>query len=69
MHRGGSNLRRIMRRNIGYEMKKLGSLQVLRDFLPPAERLAFQEGNVKARLNLSELNVRNLAAFGKDDPT
>jgi predicted DNA binding CopG/RHH family protein len=46
-----------MRRKISYTDEPLGDIEVIPDFLPPPEELAFREEGVKVTLALSKRSV------------
>jgi len=46
-----------MKRKIKYKDEPLGYLQVIEDFLPPPEQLAFKEETVKVTIALSKGSV------------
>lgn len=46
-----------MKRKIKYSEEPLGTLQVVRDFLPPPERLVLKEDQVKVTISLSKPSV------------
>ena len=46
-----------MRKRIRYTNEPIGKVQVVRDFLPPPEELAFQEDAIKVTLALSRRSV------------
>lgn len=46
-----------MRRKTGYTSEPLGAYEVVPDFLPPPEELAFREEGVKVTLALSRKSV------------
>ena len=46
-----------MKRKIKYKDEPLGDIQVIEDFLPPPEQLAFKEETVKVTLALSKSSV------------
>jgi predicted DNA binding CopG/RHH family protein len=46
-----------MKRRIKYTDEPLGKINVVRDFLPPPEKLAFREENVKVTMTLSKSSV------------
>jgi hypothetical protein len=51
--RGG----RYMKRKIRYKDEPLGDLQIIEDFLPPPEQLAFKDETVKVTIALSKSSV------------
>ena len=46
-----------MKKKINYTDEPLGQLQVVKDFLPPPEELAFKEESVKVTMTLSKSSV------------
>jgi predicted DNA binding CopG/RHH family protein len=46
-----------MNKKIKYTNEKIGKVEVVEDFLPKPEELAFKESNVKVTLNLSKSSV------------
>ena len=58
-----------MRRKITYTDEPLGSLEVVRDLLPPPEELVFREDNVKVTIGLSERSVDFFKAVAKKNHT
>jgi predicted DNA binding CopG/RHH family protein len=46
-----------MKRKIKYKDEPLGNLQVIEDFLPPPEQLAFKEETVKVTIALSKGSI------------
>jgi hypothetical protein len=46
-----------MKRKITYTDEPLGDIEIVRDFLPPPEELAFREEGVKVTLALSKKSV------------
>ncbi len=46
-----------MRRRIRYTNEPIGEVRVVRDFLPPPEKLAFREDAVKVTIALSKRSV------------
>ena len=46
-----------MKRKIKYKDELLGDIQVIEDFLPPPEQLAFKEETVKVTIALSKSSV------------
>lgn len=46
-----------MKRRIRYTDEPLGKINLVRDFLPPPEELAFKEENVKVTMTLSKSSV------------
>ena len=46
-----------MKRKIKYTDEPLGKINVVRDFLPPPEELAFKQENVKVTMTLSKSSV------------
>ncbi|OGS01038.1 MAG: CopG family transcriptional regulator [Elusimicrobia bacterium RIFCSPLOWO2_12_FULL_59_9] len=46
-----------MKKKIRYTNEPLGKLQVVKDFLPPPEELAFKEESVKVTMTLSKSSV------------
>ncbi len=46
-----------MNKKIKYTNEKIGKVEVVEDFLPKPEELAFKESNVKVTLNLSKASV------------
>jgi len=46
-----------MKKKIKYKDEPLGDLQVIEDFLPPPEQLAFKEETVKVTIALSKSSV------------
>ena len=46
-----------MKRKIKYTDEDLGALRVVKDFLPPPEKLAFKEEGVKVTMTLSRSSV------------
>ena len=46
-----------MKRKIKYKDEPLGDIQVIEDFLPPPEQLAFKEETVKVTIALSKGSV------------
>ena len=46
-----------MKKKIKYSNKKIGKLEVVKDFLPKPEELVFKEDTVKVTLNLSKSSV------------
>ena len=47
-----------MRRKIKYTDGPMGKLKVIKDFLPPLEKIVFKEKPVKVTMVLSESSVR-----------
>ena len=46
-----------MKKKIEYTDEPLGELRVVRDFLPPPEKLAFKQESVKVTMSLSKSSV------------
>lgn len=46
-----------MKRKINYTDEPLGKINVVRDFLPPPEELAFKQENIKVTMTLSKSSV------------
>ena len=46
-----------MKRKIKYKDEPLGNLQVIEDFLPPPEQLAFKNETIKVTIDLSKGSV------------
>ncbi|MGB6379093.1 MAG: CopG family transcriptional regulator [Syntrophobacteria bacterium] len=46
-----------MKRKIKYKDEPLGNLQVIEDFLPPPEQLAFKDETIKVTIALSKGSV------------
>jgi predicted DNA binding CopG/RHH family protein len=46
-----------MKKQIKYSDKKIGKIEIVKDFLPKPEDLIFKEGTVKITLNLSKSSV------------
>ena len=46
-----------MKKKIKYSSEKIGSVKVVRDFLPKPEELVFKEDTVKVTLNLSKSSI------------
>ena len=46
-----------MKKKIKYSDKKIGKVEVVRDFLPAPQDLVFKEDTVKVTLNLSKSSV------------
>ena len=46
-----------MKKKTRYSDEPLGNLQIIDDFLPPPEKLAFKEENVKVTIALSKFSV------------
>jgi predicted DNA binding CopG/RHH family protein len=46
-----------MKRKIRYKDEPLGDLQVVEDFLPPPEQLAFKDETIKVTIALSKSSV------------
>lgn len=50
----GKNMRK---RSIRYTKGEIGEIRVVKDFLPPPDRLVLRETNVKVTLSLSQRSV------------
>ncbi|MBI3596857.1 MAG: CopG family transcriptional regulator [Nitrospirae bacterium] len=46
-----------MKRKIKYTDEPLGDLRVVKDFLPPPEKLALKEENLKVTLSLNKTSI------------
>ncbi len=46
-----------MKRKIKYTDEPLGDLKIVKDFLPPPEKLALKEENLKVTLSLNKTSV------------
>ena len=46
-----------MKKKINYTNEPLGKIRVVRDFLPPPEKLAFKEENTKVTMMLSKASL------------
>ncbi len=57
---------RFMKKKIKYADEKIGKVEVVKDFLPRPEELAFKESNVKVTLNLSKSSVEFFKRIAKD---
>ncbi len=55
-----------MKKKTKYTDEKIGPVEVVEDFLPPPEKLAFKENNVKVTLNLSKSSVDFFKKIAKD---
>ena len=53
----GERVKRSMSAKIKYSDEELGDMQVIPDFLPPPEELAFKEDTVKVTIALSKGSV------------
>jgi predicted DNA binding CopG/RHH family protein len=53
----GAREGKYMKRKIKYKYEPLGDIQVIEDFLPPPEQLAFKEETVKVTIALSKSSV------------
>lgn len=62
--RGKGN--RFMKKKIKYTNEKIGRIEVVKDFLPSPDELAFKESNVKVTLNLSKSSVEFFKQLAKD---
>jgi len=47
----------VRKRAINYSKGKVGSIRVVKDFLPPPDKLVLRESNVKVTLSLSQRSV------------
>ena len=57
-----------MKRKIRYKDEPLGDLQVIEDFLPPPEQLAFKDETVKVTIALSKSSVEFFKREAKKAP-
>ncbi len=55
-----------MRKKTKYTNEEIGKIEVVEDFLPRPEDLAFKEQNVKVTLNLSKASVEFFKRIAKD---
>lgn len=55
-----------MKKKTKYADEDIGKIEVVEDFLPPPEKLAFKENNVKVTLNLSRSSVDFFKKIAKD---
>jgi predicted DNA binding CopG/RHH family protein len=46
-----------MKKRIGYTDEPMGELRVVKDFLPPPDRLVLKEDNVKITISLSKSSI------------
>ena len=46
-----------MKKRIGYTDEPIGELRVVKDFLPPPDRLVLKEDNVKITISLSKSSI------------
>ena len=53
----GGKEKRYMKTKLKYTDEPLGKLQIVDDFLPPPEELAFKEENVKVTITLSKASI------------
>ncbi len=56
-----------MKKKTKYANEDIGRIEVVEDFLPPPEKLAFKENNVKVTLNLSRSSVEFFKKIAKDN--
>ncbi len=47
-----------MKKKIKYSDEKIGNVEIVKDFLPKPEDLAFKEDTVKVTLNLSKSSIK-----------
>ncbi len=55
-----------MNKKIKYTGEKIGKVEIVKDFLPKPEELAFKETNVEVTLNLSKSSVEYFKKIAKD---
>lgn len=53
----GEKENRYMKKKIKYSNEELGTVEVIKDFLPKPEDLVFKEDTVKVTLNLSKSSI------------
>jgi hypothetical protein len=58
----GAEARGFMKRNRKYGDEPLGRLEVVKDFLPPPDRLVLRDDSVKITMSLSKRSVDFLKA-------
>ncbi len=58
-----------MKKEITYTDERLGSFEIVRDFLPPPDELVCREDNVKVTIGLSERSVHFFKAVAKKNHT
>lgn len=63
----GGKEKRYMKKKTKYANEDIGKIEVIEDFLPPPEKLAFKENNVKVTLNLSRSSVEFFKKIAKDN--
>jgi predicted DNA binding CopG/RHH family protein len=58
-----------MKKRISYTDEPLGNVQVVKDFLPPPEKLVLREDNVKVTIALSKSSVSFFKKIAKKHRT
>ncbi|GMR25755.1 MAG: hypothetical protein BMS9Abin39_1081 [Ignavibacteria bacterium] len=54
-----------MKKKIKYTNKKIGKVEVIKDFLPGPDELVYKEDNIKVTLNLSRSSVEFFKEIAK----
>lgn len=61
----GEKENRYMKKKIKYTNKKIGKIEILKDFLPKPEELILKEDTTKITLNLSKSSVEFFKSIAK----
>ena len=54
-----------MKKKIKYINKKIGKVEVVKDFLPKPDELVFKEDNIKVTINLSKSSLELFKKLAK----
>lgn len=58
-----------MKKIIKYTNEPLGELKIIKDFLPPPEKLVLKEENVKVTISLSKSSIKFFKVIAKKHQT
>jgi len=58
-----------MKRKIKYTNEPMGELRIVKDFLPPPEKLVLKEDNIKVTISLSKSSVEFFKGIAKKQDT
>lgn len=65
----GEKVKKFMSKKIKYTDEPMGEIEIIRDFLPPPEKLVFKEDNVKVTMSLSRTSVEFFKREAKKNRT
>ncbi|MBI5417524.1 CopG family transcriptional regulator [Candidatus Poribacteria bacterium] len=58
-----------MKRKIKYTNEPMGELKIVKDFLPPPEKLVLKEDNIKVTISLSKSSIEFFKDIAKKQDT